>query len=319
MIGKKATIGKKRGPLRHFEGWEVGVVAISIALFGTLLAVPLKVPPEDVPLPLVDGKALSMTLDRERALALAIVPALERELEQPSGGTELYDLRAFGEEFRAYGRIEASGDTYTVVRARQRLVEAVTRARALGDDKLSGLRAYQQKLFLNEVRRWENSGRESDELAGLGGPFVALVSRNGWLTGRAIQMDDALRGVFFKRRWNEVTGLTAAPYELSLDENRLFYAFLLAHPYVERTERMSPKDVCRVADQWRLRKVEELGRLDPQYPYTLARGVLFYRLGRYPAAVQAFRDYLVAPNGAGYALRARNYLAAANARAVEEP
>jgi hypothetical protein len=116
-----------------------------------------------------------------------------------------------------------------------------------------------------------------------------------------------------------VTGLTAAPYGLSLDEHRLFYAFLLAHPYVERTERMSPEDVCRVADQWRLRKVEELGRLDPQYPYSLARGVLSYRLGRYPAAVQAFRDYLVAPNDGSYVLRARNYLAAASARATEEP
>ena len=52
---------KKGGALRHLEGWEVGIVAVAIALVGTLLAVPLPVLPRDVPVPLVDGKALSTT------------------------------------------------------------------------------------------------------------------------------------------------------------------------------------------------------------------------------------------------------------------
>ena len=45
-------VRKKGGPLRHLEGWEVGVVAVTIAVLGTLLAVPLPVSPRDVPLPL---------------------------------------------------------------------------------------------------------------------------------------------------------------------------------------------------------------------------------------------------------------------------
>src|SRR5438876_603161 len=100
--------GKKEGALRHFEGWEAGALAVVVALLGTLLVVPLKVAPEDVPLPVVDGKALSATLAREAALAAAIVPALERDVTGPAEGLGLYDLRAFGEELRVYGHLEAS-------------------------------------------------------------------------------------------------------------------------------------------------------------------------------------------------------------------
>ncbi len=310
---------KKGGPLRHFEGWEVGIVAVVIALLGTLLAVPLTVSPRDVPVPLADGKILSATLDREKTQAAAIAVALEEERGRTSGTSELYDLRAFGQEFRVYGAAEASGDTYAVVRARQKLLESASRARGSGDDKLVALRAFQQQLFLSELRRWENSGESSEELTGLGGGFLDLVRQSGWLIGRTIVMDDLVRGVFFKRRWNQVTGISGSAYAISLDEHRAFYAFLLLHPYVEGRAALAAKDACRAADQWRLRKIEELARLDPTYPYVLARGVLFYRLGRYPEAAQAFRDFLGGADDGRYALRARTYLAAAVERAAEEP
>jgi hypothetical protein len=310
---------KKGGPLRHFEGWEVGIVAVAIALAGTLLAVPLPVSPRDVPVPLADGKILSATIDRERGQAATIARALEEERGRTSGTSELYDLRAFGQEFRAYGVAEASGDTYAVVRARQKMLEAVARARGVGDDKLVALRGFQQQLFLAELRKWENSGVSSEELTGLGGGFLDLARQSGWLVGKTIVMDDLVRGVFFKRRWNQVTGISGSTYAISLDEHRVFYAFLLLHPYVEGRHGLSAKDVCRAADRWRLRKVEELAQLDASYPYVLARGVLFYRLERYPEAAQAFRDYLAAAQDGSYVLRARNYLVTAAARATEEP
>jgi hypothetical protein len=311
--------GKKGGVGRHLEGWEAGLVAVVIALGGVILAVPLRVAPRDLPSPLVDGRALSVTIERERALAAAIVPALESELSRPADGTALYDLRAFGEAFRAYGLAEASDDVYAVMRARQKLIDALARARALGDDKVLGLRAYQQQLFLREIERWETSARPPGELAELGGKFPALAVREGWLEGRSLSLASSLRGILFKRRWNEVTGLAETPpFALSLDEQRAFYAFLLDHPFLEGKEKMSAAEACRAADQWRLRKIDELGRLDPAYPYALARGVLFYRLGRYPAAAQAFRDYLASATDGRYALRARNYLVAALARANEE-
>ncbi len=310
--------GKKGGALRYFEGWEGGLVAVGIALTAAMLAVPLEVAPDDVPLPLVDGKLLAATLDRDRALAAAIVPALEREVTHSSASTELYDLRAFGEAFRAYGRAEVSDDVYEVVRARHRLVEAVAKARGVGDDKMLGLRAYQAGLFSAELRRWEDTKKESNELGDLGGGFLRLAVQSGWIESGRIVMDDVLRGIFFKRRWNEVTGLRAPSYDLSLEEQRTFYAFLLTHPYVETGRAADPSDACRAADQWRLRKIEELARVDPVYPYALARGILFYRLGRYPASAQALRDYLGSATDGRYYLRARNYLVAANARAAEE-
>jgi hypothetical protein len=310
--------GKKGGVGRHFEGWEAGLVAVVIALAGVLLAVPIRVAPRDLPLPIVDGTALSATIERERAMAAAIVPALESELSHPSGGTALYDLRAFGEAFRAYGRAESSDDVYAVVRARQKLAESLARARALGDDKMVGFRAFQERLFLEELERWESSKATSRELTELGGKFPATAAREGWLEGGALAMTSTLRGILFKRRWNELTGLAeTAPFALSLDEQRAFYAFLLEHPFVEGKENLGAADACRLADQWRLRKIEELARLDLTYPFELARGVLYYRLGRYPAAAQAFRDHLGSTDGR-FALRARNYLLAALARANEE-
>jgi hypothetical protein len=310
---------KKGGPLRHFEGWEAGVVAVVIALLGTLLAVPLPVAPRDVPLPLVDGKALSLTLEREKSQAASIARALEQDRAGASGTSGLFDLRAFGEEFRAYGTAEESGDTYAVVRVRRKLLEAVARARGLGDDKLVALRAYQQQLFLAELRHWEDGASSSPELTGLGGGFLALARQSGWLDGRTIDMDDRVRGILFKRRWNQVTGLSGSEYAISLDEQRTLHAFLLTHPYVEGRQGLDAKETCRLADQWRLRKIDELARLDPSYPYMLARGVLFYRLGRYPDAAQAFRDYLAGAEDGRYWVRARNYLAMAGARAIVEP
>ena len=310
---------KKGGALRHFEGWEVGIVAVAIALVGTVLAVPIAVVPRDVPAPRVDGQALASTLEEETKLAAAIARALEADLGRTSGTRDLYDLRAFGEEFRAYGTAEASGDTYAVVRARQRLFEAVARARTTGDDALLALRAYQKQRFLRELTRWENGGAASEELTGLGGGFLDLTRKSGWLSGRSIVMDDRVRGIFFKRRWNQVTGVTGGAYEVSLDEHRAFYAFLLTHPYVEGRGVLDAKSACQAADRWRLRKVEELARIDPSYPHTLARGVLFFRLERYPDAAQAFRDYLGAAQDGRYVLRARNYLMAAVARAAVEP
>ena len=310
---------KKGGALRHLEGWELGLVAVAIALVGTLLSIPLPVAPRDVPVPLADGKTLSATFAQENAAAAAMARALEKERARPSGTSELYDLRAFGQEFRAYGAAEASGDTYAVVRARQKLLEAVARARGVGDDKLVALRAYQQQLFLAELRKWEDSGVISEDLTGLGGAFLDLARQSGWLAGPTIGMDDQVRGIFFKRRWNQVTAISAPAYAISIDEHRVFYAFLLTHPYVEGRSGLDAKQACRVADQWRLRKIEELAHIDASYPYALARGVLFYRLGRYPEAAQAFRDYLGAAEEERYVLRARNYLATATARAVVEP
>jgi len=309
-----------KGVLRHLEGWELALVAVTVALVGIFLLVPFPVTPEDLPLPVADDRALA---DRARAddeLAAGVIPLLERD------AAGLYDLRAFGEAFRAYGRAEASAgqangqgsDMYEVVRMRRALIDAVNRARALGDDKMRAVRAYQKAQFIAQLENWERTQAVSEELTGLGGSFLTLASRYGWRTERKLDMSERLRGIFFERRWNELTGLTEGSYALSLDEHRAFYRFLLTHPPVEQSS-ASPKDVCLWADEWRLRKIAEIARIDPSYPAGLARGVLLYRTGRYPAAADAFRDYLGSSEDGAYALRARNYLAEANARAQATP
>jgi hypothetical protein len=74
-----------------------------------------------------------------------------------------------------------------------------------------------------------------------------------------------------------------------------------------------------MADEWRLRKVNEVGKIDPAYPATLARGILLYRTKSYGPAVDALRTYLQGDQRAMYTLRARNYLAEAAARVAEAP
>ncbi|HEY3593307.1 MAG TPA: hypothetical protein VGL13_05520, partial [Polyangiaceae bacterium] len=132
------------------------------------------------------------------------------------------------------------------------------------------------------------------------------------------EMTPSVRGIFFERRWNEVTGLTEGAYALSLDEHRAFYRFLLARPPVEATL-LGPSQACLMADEWRLRKVNEVGKIDPAYPATLARGILLYRTKSYGPAVDALRTYLQGDQRAMYTLRARNYLAEAAARVAEAP
>lgn len=298
------------------DGWQAGVVAVAIALAGAVLAVPHPVPPIEVPPPTVDEVALARTMAADRVRAEAIAPVLARELEGKTIDTSFYDLRALGSALRDFGRVDADGDATEVVDTRAKLVRAVEAARRLGDEKLLSLRAYEGRAFLAEVRRYERTGVQSDELRALGGAFVTMLERNGWLRGRRVLPDEAVRAILWKRRWNELTGLTDGPFAPTLDEQRAFYRFLLAHPGVQAAAGMPGATAdCRVLDAWRLRKVDELANLDPTYPRLLARGVLLYRLGQSVAAVQALRDYLEGRTDGAYALRARNYLDAALERA----
>jgi hypothetical protein len=315
-----AETTKPVGWARHFEGWQPGLLAVLLAVVVALVAVPRRVDPSDLPLPLIDSGALRAALTRDRTLADQIAPALQKEIADPTSGNALFDLRAFGQEFRAYGTAEATAEMPVVLQARQRMLRAIPAARAVGDEKLLALRAYQQRIFFSELTKWETTGQESPELVEIAGPFVRMISRHGWSDERGrLAMSESLRAVFFKRRWAEVTALTDPPFGLSLPETRALFAFLLSHPWVDREVAIDPKAACLFADQWRLRKIEELSRLDPAYPRLLARGVLLFRVGDYPAAAQTFRDYIATANEPPYVLRARNYLIAANAKAEQSP
>jgi len=295
---------------RHLEGWQPGLLAILIAVSGAALALPRAAAPEDIPPPSVDERALRQTLEHDRDRAVALAPELEREVTG-SAPPALFDLRALGQAIRDFGLADASPDRDDlIVEKRSKLAEAVLRAVSLGEEKLLSLRAYEMSLFLREVRRWEETRVESEDLKALGGPFISMLERNGWIRDGRILPDERVRAILFKKRWNEITGLSQGPFSLTLDEQRAHYRFLLAYPS-PLTGMQGDEVDCRAIDQWRLRKVNELSKLDPSYPDQLARGVLLFRLGSHLAAAEAFRNHLADHPDGPHALRARNFLLAA--------
>jgi TolA-binding protein len=126
----------------------------------------------------------------------------------------------------------------------------------------------------------------------------------------------------FKKRWNELSYAKGPAFELGLEEQRALYRFLLTHPPADEQKPATPlartEQVAFHAEQYRLRKIEELAHLDPEYPADLARGVALYRIGRYPQATERFATWVEAHPDGPYAQRARNYWRASLARSHED-
>lgn len=307
---------ERRGIARHFEGWQPGLLALFLAGSSAVLAVPRSVDPHELPEPVVEPRALDrLALADERLARAAERAALD------------FDVRALGSAVRAYGVADDAGSGSALEVERKRVAQASARARPHGDQALLELRAWQLRSFLRELARWEATGEETDELRELGGGFIHMVKRTGWVDedGRRLRMDAAVRAALFKKRWNELAVLRGAPFELALDESRALFRFLLRNP--PREDPPGPRDaqkdaalrIALAAEQYRLRKIDELGALDPTFPAQLGRGVVFYRLHRYPLAVEAFRRHLEDHPEGPFTLRAQNYLRAALGRATEDP
>lgn len=300
------TSAAPRGLGRHLRGWQLAVVAVFIAGGGTAIVTPRAVDPSELPDPAVDGRVLAALAKAEAVQAIAA----EREPLD-------FDVRALGTAFRAYGRADAAGDGEAGFKAREQVALAARAAIKQGEVSVLRLRAYQLRSFLREVRRWELTGVESDELVELGGGFVRLMKRGGWVDerdGRRVLCDDDVLSALFRRRFGEVTGLTQGPFAATVDEQRALLRFLLAHPAG------GARDGVRAdasAAAYRLKKIDEVAVLDPDYPADLARGVVLYTMGNYAGAADKLQRHLEqAPDGP-WTLRARNYLRAALEKAAE--
>lgn len=311
---ERTAVKAHGGIARHFEGWQPGLLAIFVAGVSALLAVPRPVPPFEIPEPSIEPRAL----DRVARADLALAEAAERERLDT-------DVRALGSALRAYGLADGTDDSAAVMAERRRVAEASQRAGAQGEAALLRLRAYQLRSFLREVRRWEKTGEETDELRELGGPFLDRARKNRWIEGRRLIVDETVRAALFKKRWNDVTLLRGPAFDLTSAEARAVYRFLLLHPPRDAGAsagvegRLNEQRVAYVAEQYRLKKIEELRALDPSYPADLGRGVVFFRLHRYAQAVEAFRQHLDAHPDGPYTLRAQNYLRAALGGAIDAP
>jgi hypothetical protein len=317
------------------EGWQPALAFVAFAALITLLVVPHPVEPEgDLPMPVVNRAELVSIVAHDDGLALA---AARERLD--------VDVRELGSAYRAYGRAERFGRDDDVTEARRRITAIAGRALAVGEGELAKLRAFEARALLIELRRWEATGEESDDLVELGGGMLFLLHRSGWLTEPPVSErrklvidDDALR-VVFKKRWATITGLEGGPLALRVDEERALTRFLLRHPPEHvvaaaldaggtpgtRTPRAAdgtaePDEQRRKAltAGYRIKKIDELAAVDPTYPAAFAKGVLAYQLGQFPRAVDLLRAHLErAPDGR-LAVRATNYLRAALERAGEE-
>ena len=283
---------------RHLEGWELGVVAVGIAVASSLVAVPRAVAPDVLPVPAVDREEqrAEREADRERARAA-------RASRLP------YEVRAVGEAFRRTGALLASGNAETAL---NEVVELRALARAArvthGDAKLLALRALQTELFLEALAGWEESAAATPDLRELGGDFLAKAEQSGWMRdSHRLVPDESERRVLFRARWSRLTGLfNAHPFSPTLNEWRAYYRFLLEHP---ESGPYPPGDQHAALEL--LGYVSALERRDPDYPIALSRGILHYWSGDYAQAAAHFRQHLARHPRGPWRLRAQNYLAAA--------
>jgi hypothetical protein len=305
----------------------LALIPIGAALGFSLLLAPDRSAPEFVPVPVVDAAGLARTVAADRDLA-------ERARREPLSGP----VRALGSAIREFHRLEPTdADTNRIAQARRSVDTALVDALAGGDDgPLLELRAVQLEGFLSEVRRFERTGEQSEELKALAGNFVRAMTAEGWCDGHELAPREAALRAMYKQMWNAFLGLEHRQgFGASLDEMRAMYGFFLSQRHVSRPMREaldaarrgahSPAECAAIAEAerrgveaWRLEHVKSLAAIDPAYPADYAVGVASYRHGEYGASVAAFRRWLEAHPEGPLALRARNFLrAAARADRVE--
>lgn len=316
------------------ELWDavrLALVPIGAAVVLGLLLVPRSTPPESVPLPVPDVRALARTAAADHALA-------ERARHEGLPG----DVRALGSAIRAFHSLEAEpADGRDLGGARRSVDEALIAVLGSadtrrGDAPLLELRAAQLEGFLEEVQRFEATGARSAELSALSGSFVRAMTAEGWCDGHVLLPREAELRTMYKQMWNAFLGFEHRPgFEPTLDEQRVFYAFSLAHEHPTKPMRDALAAARRGAgdarackaiaeaeqvavEARRLEHVKSLAAIDPAYPSDFALGVAGYRHGDYGASVASFRRWLHDHPEGPLSLRARNYLrAAADADRVE--
>ena len=147
MSGSQATAGIAR----HFEGWQLGLLAVGVAAGALWLGLPRPVEPGLVPLPEVDRVVIGRARREEAERA--------REAER----TRLpLPVRAVGELFRRHGACVAAQNARCAREAREDARQlAATVVHEQGAAPLERLRAAQTELFLDAVRGLRAKARQS--------------------------------------------------------------------------------------------------------------------------------------------------------------
>ncbi len=311
----------------------LALIPLTTALLLGALVIPRPIRPAEVPLPIVDGRALAA---QEKADDAAAVAAREHPLDA--------NVRALGALIRTFNALEVGGDPQApLAQTRTELDRAVGPALEVGGvEGLLRLRAVQMQEFLEEVRRFEETGHRTTQLDEVAGTFVQGMTRAGWCLDPAgrratwppqgpvtIVADESVRRTAFKLVWAKLIGLEGRrELQPSLDEMRALYAFYFQHAHAPEAQHVSldyarahasDAAACEGIDAterqaalgWLMQKLKEYAALDPRYPFDYARGIVLYHRRDYAASAEAFRAWLAAHPDGPWALRARNFLAAA--------
>lgn len=318
-----ATAGTRRpASATGASGRWLAAIPLSAAVLTMVLLMPRATPPDDIPLPHVDAKALEAVRRDDTARAASA------RMTRLSG-----DALAVGSAFRdvnkaqvSYEEVDQIGLAQTVL---ERAVETAVADRVAGVDSLRTLRALQLEGFLAEAERFEATGKPTEELELLSGPFVDHMALAGWIDHGKILLDDAARRAAYKLVWNTVLGADRiAELRLTLDETRALYTFYLTHPHASEPQRLAYANMRRISatdaeckraiaqerldmELWRVDKIKKLGEIDPTYPTQYSLGVAYYRAARYDLSIEAFRRWIEKHPDGPFALRARNHLMAA--------
>ena len=297
-----------KGLQRHFEGWQVGAVIVGFALVCVWLAVPRPVTPSELPVPRIDRPAERREEEREAKRA-------EQAREHPLSVA----VRTVGERFRRYGVEEAARDRHGVDHELNQLRQKISDVLLeVGPETLLQLRAVQTELFVEAAEAWaatsSESGSEkpSQELLELGGDFAGRAAKSGWTEGGRLAISRGTAAALFRLRWSKITGLDKGPFAPSLSDELLFARMMLVHPLLSSSE--ASEASLRVGTDpgltsRQLRAIADVAKRQPDYPARVARGVLFFRDGKYEAALRAFEGHLeLYPNGP-WTLRTVNYRA----------
>jgi hypothetical protein len=194
-----------------------------------------------------------------------------------------------------------------------------------GRDQLLDLRASQLDSFMAEIRRFQTTGASSTELSDLAGNFIQTMTADGWFRDRVLLADDDVLRVMFKEMWTALIGLQRREdLAVTLDEQRVLYAFYLQYPHPSRAMReaigtarnglssRADRSSDRVAiEAWRIDRINRLAAIDSTYPTEYAPGISQYRSGAFAASAAAFRAWLQLHPDGPWTMRARNYLLAA--------
>ncbi len=277
----------------------MGAALIVFALFGAAVGLPRATTPYVVPIPKHDPRTV-----RE-------ADAIERLRAEEAVANELpYGVRLVGERVRRLGAALVDQPSRAPQIERQLQADVQSQLKAGQAENLLRLRALQSELFLNAVRHWQKTGEVDSELRELGSDFDR-IAQTSWLAGehsddRRLVLGASDLRLLFRVRWGLLTGVhRTPPFGPSLNEFRRYYGLLIAHP--EGGLQADARDRA----QRQLAYVGALGKIDPNYPTSFARGAALLLMQEPESAAKAFEQHLEQhPNGP-WTLLARNHLIAA--------